>query len=903
MSYDCDQDGVDDLLVIGSESEHDGVVAVLVACSGRNGQVLFTQRFSGIDPHIHDLILSHNNNMLYIPLGKTIHRFDLKKRTFVRGPDVGIESVTAVTMADTDGDGHLEAILSRSNSTLVDVDLETGRQRWAYHADGGIPGRVALADLDGDRSPECLFTTQDSGLHCLTGLARKPDWRVYLPGGLTVPGAVADVNRDGNDDVVVAAMDGTVRAFDGLDGRLIQTYAVGSVAGARPIVADLDRDGREELIQGSKSGLLVVFDLASGHPRWQAQLDDAILNVPVVEDVDNDGALEVLVGSEDCRLSCFKGTTGAPVWKTQPLDGPLRFPVACGRAAKDRSLTILAIPSGTDRHQAIVAANTYYSLIDAKTGAIRKKINMYSIDNSVVQLDVNGDGTPEVLHTSHSSVECLDRVTGEPRWKAEPFLNRALNGEMLLLPLDQGTKRYCVAATEEGEAAMLNARDGAKLWSTRLNARVRSTPICHDLDGDQVAEIVIPAMDGMVYGLRVSDGLITHVFPYGGTNENLPPLQIQRKGDRTKKMVVLRNDGTIDVVGSWQPVDLLTSPASNGIATAESAGRQARIERAVAWARDQSRMDAVAQLVARLPESPLVNERWRYVPYWRGIARLQGRTGQISANNLRASRDDFERSLAIAPFLSDARLQLADCLVRLGETDKGLSVARACLAQKEIAPETFKRLANIFLRGKSPDNAAIAFDRFLELSASAPHWHNRNAELFEEIGLSIRRKDWAWAYLCADRYRRNRSVRATPSSSHYCPLIVSLRDGEAAGRKAYGEWSLALPANTDPSDLRAATDALGSYKSLFTDPAAADRLASYLRDQVRFRQELIVSKLATENWKAAAGLYPGDRIISYHGITWRKPGDLARGRFCRRGTRGDRQGRIRAGRPKTNGRH
>jgi serine/threonine protein kinase/outer membrane protein assembly factor BamB len=285
VSYDCDRDGVDDLLVIADEFTASGIGAVLVACSGKDGRILFAHRFDGIKPIIHAPILSNLTDTLYIPLGNAIHRFDLKKRAIVRGPEIGLENVEAVTMADTDGDGRLEAILSKSSSTLLDIDVETGRQLWEYHADGGIPGRVALADLDGDRSPECLFSTREGGLHCLTGLARKPDWRVYVPGGLTIPGVVADVNRDGNDDVIVAGTDGTVRAFDGLDGQLVQSYVVGALPGTGPVVADIDRDGRPELIAGSSSGVLVSFDLESGKPRWKAQLDDAIGNVPVVEDV------------------------------------------------------------------------------------------------------------------------------------------------------------------------------------------------------------------------------------------------------------------------------------------------------------------------------------------------------------------------------------------------------------------------------------------------------------------------------------------------------------------------------------------------------------------------------------------------------------------------------------------
>src|SRR5262249_31179278 len=154
---------------------------------------------------------------------------------------------------------------------------------------------------------------------------------------------------------------------------------------------------------------------------------------------------------------------------------------------------------------------------------------------------------------------------------------------------------------------MMDAHDGTKLWLTRISARVRTAPIAHDVDGDQVDEIVIPAMDGMIYALRISDGLIAHVFPYGGTNENLPALQIQRKGDARKKLVALRNDGTIDVIGSWRPVDILTSPASNAIDVAAAAGRQARIERVVAAGLAQSRMDTLKELVGLLPEDPLLN--------------------------------------------------------------------------------------------------------------------------------------------------------------------------------------------------------------------------------------------------------------------------------------------------------
>jgi hypothetical protein len=164
---------------------------------------------------------------------------------------------SGVNLADLDGDGTTEVLLTRSNqgnaTCQMALDGKTGAFKW--RSPTFMQGYVsnAIADLDGDGSPEVIHADKGNRVYATRADGSRM-WEAELGGrGIFWAPAIADVDGDGKLDIITG-----VRGSDpndqacvyriSADGRILDRLALGSGANASPAIGDIDGDGKLEVL-------------------------------------------------------------------------------------------------------------------------------------------------------------------------------------------------------------------------------------------------------------------------------------------------------------------------------------------------------------------------------------------------------------------------------------------------------------------------------------------------------------------------------------------------------------------------------------------------------------------------------------------------------------------------------
>ncbi|MGC8960672.1 MAG: CapA family protein, partial [Chloroflexia bacterium] len=287
--------------------------------------------------------------------------------------------------ADLDGDGRSEFLLGGDDNTLYALNGD-GSRRWSIPLGGRIT-HLAVGELDGDGQPEVLAATWDGRLHILDA-AGEPEGYL-LPGGMPAGIALADLDADGTQELILGSEDGQFTAMKASGQVLWQHGLEGALRGLQ--ASDWDGDGLPELLVGSQRGLVVLVG-TDGAPRWARRLDDTLitlLGVPAEE--------WVLVGLRG-GVAALSARDGRPLWKTPTERGIWALAVA----KEEGEAVILA---GSDGGEIL--------LLNA-LGQVRGRMLFPSRVHGLAALDLDGDGTPEVLARSGDYLYALALdATGE----------------------------------------------------------------------------------------------------------------------------------------------------------------------------------------------------------------------------------------------------------------------------------------------------------------------------------------------------------------------------------------------------------------------------------------------------------------------------------------------------------
>ena len=228
-----------------------------------------------------------------------------------------------------------------------------------------VESAPALADLDGDGIWEIILTSADGTVHVIDGEGQPlPGWPVRVglhPGvdpqradnhlgsaamggalaadarqAILVAPAVGALDGEGLPDVVAATVDGELYAWRA-DGSLREGFPVtmnydncapelrdedhryDCGFGAAPTLVDMDGDGSLEILQPGMDQWLYLWDRNGvAVPGWPVKVQDPsfdaisnregrILSSPAVGDIDGDGGIEIVLGTSQTAGSDFGG--------------------------------------------------------------------------------------------------------------------------------------------------------------------------------------------------------------------------------------------------------------------------------------------------------------------------------------------------------------------------------------------------------------------------------------------------------------------------------------------------------------------------------------------------------------------------------------------------------------------
>jgi hypothetical protein len=372
----------------------------------------------------------------------------------------GVSYAWSVVVADVNGDGKPDIVVTSANTATVGVLLGNGDgtfQTAVTYGSGGyssgfLVSSVAVADVNGDGKPDllvangCLDSNCDSGgLGVLLGNGDGTFQTAvpYASGGSGADSvAVADVNRDGKPDLLVANecgsgdsscefTNGTMGVLLGNGDGTFQTavpYASGGSGADSVAVADVNGDGKPDLLvancsadndpQCDGNGNVGVL-LGNGDGTFQTVAiygsgGVAAQSVAVV-DVNGDGKPDLLVANycaEDGG-GCFgAGTVGVLLGNGDGTfqtvvpyrsGGYLAKSVAVGDVNGDGKPDLLVAnecASGTEQGGCTNYTGTVGVLLGNGDGTFQTVVTYASggyRGQSVAVADVNGDGKPDLM--------------------------------------------------------------------------------------------------------------------------------------------------------------------------------------------------------------------------------------------------------------------------------------------------------------------------------------------------------------------------------------------------------------------------------------------------------------------------------------------------------------------------
>ena len=316
----------------------------------------------------------------------------------------------SVALADLNGDGKLDLVVTNYSANTVSVLLGTGTGSFGAKTDfatGTLPIAVAVADLNGDGKLDLVTANWSANtvsvlLGTGTGsFGAKTDFAGAHPTGV----ALADLNGDGKLDLVVTnggADCVSVRLGTGTGSFGSQTDYAAGIAPTAVGLADLNGDGKLDLVVTNGGGVanLVSVFLGTGTGTFGSKTDFATgvyPNALALADLNGDGNQDlVVVNYNSSSVSVFLGTgTGSFGPRTDFATGG--HPVALALADLNR-----------DGHPDLVVANQYDStvsvLLGTGIGTFGAKTDFPTGSNphGVVVADLNTDGRLDLVVSNDS---------------------------------------------------------------------------------------------------------------------------------------------------------------------------------------------------------------------------------------------------------------------------------------------------------------------------------------------------------------------------------------------------------------------------------------------------------------------------------------------------------------------
>ncbi|MBM3978086.1 MAG: VCBS repeat-containing protein [Planctomycetes bacterium] len=476
---------------------------------------------------------------------------------------LSVSTTSDADLADLDGDGDLDAFITRTFGTSSILENQGGvlvNGAWNIIGTATSAAASALGDLDGDGDADGVITSS-AGDQLLLNLGGGTF--TVVNGALattqqnSLRPTLGDVDGDGDLDVVITKFDtnfvqnAPARLFRN-DGLTFAEQPIGSVLGKHALaveLADLDGDGDLDAVVASQD---FPSHLASNDGAGQFAI---LPTVPLgqwwsshVEDFDGDGQADIAAIGPQGGL--FLGQGGGSI-----AAAPAAFPVpteAGSRSAVAADLdgdqdVDLCIVIGTAQPRLWLNAGGFFTEVQTATpyGAGEQGFSAVG--------DVNGDGTPDLLVPQTTGSDFLFLNQGPGAWS---------NASASLAPVS-GTSTTCVGLVDvDGDGdldsvsggwsgpAVLAKNSGAGTFNAAAGAFPALTNEANfvasaDFDGDGDADVAL--LRNLSTGPGPEVFLLNNGAVFSVSTGLLSPPSAAPK---MLRFLDANNDGDLDVLGA-----------------------------------------------------------------------------------------------------------------------------------------------------------------------------------------------------------------------------------------------------------------------------------------------------------------------------------------------------------------
>lgn len=295
-------------------------------------------------------------------------------------------ALTEPAIADVDGDGAVEVVVSSTERAVVAYSAADGREEWRASLRSYGYGRPTVGNVSPAPGPEVVTSDIRGGVAVVRGNGSVV-WRFGLNAtGWSTPSVwqaptVDDVDADGSPEVLVGSSKGPLLLSDHGTVEWRRNGSATYTATARA-----DADPAVEVFTAGPAAIR-AYDGRTGEREWRRNLTSA--RIRVAADGDGDGAVELYAGRPGGHVLALDARTGETVWSTtvSGRDDPIVSPPVLGDVDGDGTPEVVGtLNTGT------------VTVLDADTGA---ELALYERNVPVWTFpsvhDIDGDGRAEVL--------------------------------------------------------------------------------------------------------------------------------------------------------------------------------------------------------------------------------------------------------------------------------------------------------------------------------------------------------------------------------------------------------------------------------------------------------------------------------------------------------------------------
>lgn len=249
------------------------------------------------------------------------------------------------------------------------------------------------------------------------------DLRNNIYGGV----ATGDLDGDGLPEILVPSINHALTAFHANGTRFWRYNNDDTILGA-PVIGDIDRDGLMDVVFGGDSSQGAYYDAggritalsADGKRKWITQIDQVAQSGPALANLNHDGYLDIVIGTGynfpnrsnrvyalDHRGNMLPGWPYVTHPNNAVTAGTFPSPAIADLLRNGELMVIIG--DGQGKIHAIRP--------DGRPLWVKQAFTEQHLFASPIVADVNGDGVPDVIAATATTVRALSGDTGEQVWE------------------------------------------------------------------------------------------------------------------------------------------------------------------------------------------------------------------------------------------------------------------------------------------------------------------------------------------------------------------------------------------------------------------------------------------------------------------------------------------------------